>query len=123
MGSPKAGKKALAFIFVVVLLDLLGMSLLIPVTPYIVREFRSDALTVGLLTVVYAAAQFLAAPVLGRLSDRLGRKPVLLVCIVGSAIGYLIFGIGGALWVLFLSRILDGITGGNISVAGAYIAD
>jgi len=113
----------LAFIFVVALLDILGLALLIPVTPYIVREFRSDALTVGLLTVVYSVAQFFAAPFLGRLSDRLGRKPVLLVCILGSAIGYFIFGIGGALWVLFLSRVIDGITGGNISVAAAFIAD
>lgn len=123
MQTQKASKSALAFIFIVALLDILGLSLLIPVTPYIVREFRSDALTVALLTVAYSVAQFLAAPALGRLSDSLGRRPVLLVCILGSSIGYLIFGIGGALWVLFLSRIIDGITGGNISVASAYIAD
>ncbi len=123
MQTPHASKAALAFIFVVALLDILGLSLLIPVTPYIVREFRSDALTVALLTVVYSIAQFIAAPLLGRWSDRFGRKPVLLVCLVGSSIGYFIFGIGGALWVLFLSRLIDGITGGNISVASAFIAD
>src|SRR5258708_35055593 len=123
METQKASRSALAFIFVVCLLDILGLSLLIPVTPYIVREFRSDALTVALLTVVYAVAQFFAAPLLGRLSDRFGRRPVLLVCILGSAVGYFIFGIGGALWVLFLSRVIDGITGGNISVASAFIAD
>lgn len=123
MEKTASNRNALAFIFVVALLDILGLALLIPVTPYIVREFRTDALTVGLLTVVYAMAQFFAAPLLGRLSDRLGRKPVLLVCILGSSIGYFIFGIGGALWVLFLSRVIDGITGGNISVAAAYIAD
>ncbi len=120
---PRASRSALAFIFIVALLDILGLSLLIPVTPYIVREFRSDALTVALLTVVYSVAQFIAAPLLGRLSDRLGRRPVLLVCILGSSVGYLLFGVGGALWILFLSRVIDGITGGNISVASAYIAD
>jgi DHA1 family tetracycline resistance protein-like MFS transporter len=60
---------------------------------------------------------------LGKLSDRLGRRPVLLACVLGSAIGYFIFGIGGALWVLFLSRLIDGFTGGNISTASAYLAD
>lgn len=123
METQKASRSALAFIFVVCLLDILGLSILIPVTPYIVREFRSDALTVALLTVVYSIAQFFAAPLLGRLSDRFGRRPVLLICILGSSIGYFIFGIGGALWVLFLSRVIDGITGGNISVASAFIAD
>lgn len=122
MEKPQS-KYGLAFIFVVVLLDVLGIGLLVPIVPYIVREFRSDALTVGLLTVAYAVAQFFAAPLLGRISDRVGRKPVLLICLLGSAVGYAIFGIGGALWVLFLSRVIDGITGGNISVASAYIAD
>lgn len=121
--TPHAPKSALAFIFVVALLDILGLSLLIPVTPYIVEQFSSTATTVALLSVVYAVAQFFAAPLLGRLSDQLGRRPVLLVCIVGSSIGYFIFGIGGALWILFLSRVIDGITGGNISVAAAFIAD
>lgn len=123
METQKESRSALAFIFVVCLLDILGLSLLIPVTPYIVRQFDSTALMVALLTVVYSIAQFFAAPLLGRLSDRFGRRPVLLVCILGSSAGYLLFGIGGALWILFLSRVIDGITGGNISVASAYIAD
>jgi multidrug resistance protein len=78
---------------------------------------------VTMLTVIYAAAQFIAAPALGKISDRVGRRPVLLVSVFGSAVGYFIFGIGGALWVLFLSRLIDGITGGNLSTAAAYIAD
>ncbi|HWQ11431.1 MAG TPA: MFS transporter [Roseiflexaceae bacterium] len=118
-----AARGPLAFIFTVVLLDLLGVTLLIPVAAYIVREYSTDALAVGLLAVIYSAAQFLAAPVLGRLSDRYGRRPVLLLCLLGSAFGYVLFGIGGALWILFLSRLIDGITGGNLSVAQAYIAD
>jgi multidrug resistance protein len=116
-------RAALAFIFAVVVLDLLGLSILIPVQAYIVRQYSADALMVTLLTVIYAAGQFFAAPLLGLLSDRYGRRPVLLASVLGSAIGYLLFGIGGSLAVLFLSRLIDGITGGNISTASAYIAD
>jgi MFS family permease len=122
-GGRKAGKGALAFILTVVFLDLLGLNILLPVQAYIVRQYNTDALTVGLLSVIYAAAQFIAAPILGRLSDRYGRRPVLLLCVLGSAMGYFMFGLGGALWVLFLSRLIDGTTGGNLSVAQAYIAD
>ncbi len=116
-------KGALVFIFFVVLLDLIGMSILTPVAAYVVRQYSTDALAVSLLTVIYAGAQFFAAPLLGKLSDRLGRRPVLLISILGSAAGYFLFGIGGALWVLFLSRLIDGFTGGNISTASAYLAD
>ena len=119
----KASTGALAFIFATVFLDLLGAAMLIPVLAYIVRLYNTDALTVGLLSVIYSAAQFVAAPILGWLSDRSGRRPVLLLSVLGSAIGYYIFGLGGALWVLFLSRLIDGITGGNIATAQAYIAD
>jgi len=97
----KASKGALVFIFATVFLDLLGAAMLIPVLAYIVRLYNTDALTVGLLSVVYSAAQFAAAPILGWLSDRSGRRPVLLLSVLGSAIGYFIFGLGGALWVLF----------------------
>jgi DHA1 family tetracycline resistance protein-like MFS transporter len=116
-------KRALALIFFIMLMDVIGMSLLFPVAPYIVQRYSSDAVMVTMLTVIYAGAQFLAAPALGKISDRLGRRPVLLVCVLGSAIGYFIFGFAGALWVLFLSRLIDGVTGGNISTASAYIID
>jgi DHA1 family tetracycline resistance protein-like MFS transporter len=116
-------KRALALIFFIMLMDVIGMSLLFPVAPYIVQRYSSDALMVTMLTVIYAGAQFLAVPALGKISDRLGRRPVLLICVLGSAIGYFIFGFAGALWVLFLSRLLAGITGGNISTASAYIID
>jgi DHA1 family tetracycline resistance protein-like MFS transporter len=105
------------------LMDIVGMSIIFPVAPYIVQRYSSDALMVTMLTVIYAGAQFFAAPALGKISDRVGRRPVLLVSVFGSAIGYFIFGIGGALWILFLSRLIDGITGGNISTASAYIID
>lgn len=116
-------RRALTVIFFIMLMDIIGLSILGPVAPYIVRRYSSDALMVTMLTVIYAGAVFFAAPALGKLSDRVGRRPVLLVSVFGSAVGYFIFGIGGALWVLFLSRLIDGITGGNLSTAMAYIAD
>src|SRR6266498_3828861 len=116
-------KRVLRLIFFIMLMDIVGMSIIFPVAPYIVQRYSSDALMVTMLTVIYAGAQFFAAPALGKISDRVGRRPVLLVSVFGSAIGYFIFGIGGALWVLLLSRLIDGITGGNISTASAYIID
>src|SRR3954463_1426425 len=86
--QPHGTKAALGFIFFVILLDLIGMTILMPVQAYIVREFSTDALTVTMLSVIYAAAQFFAAPILGKLSDRYGRRPVLLISVVGSAAGY-----------------------------------
>jgi len=119
----QATKRVLRLIFFIMLMDIVGMSIIFPVAPYIVHRYSNDALMVTMLTVIYAGAQFFAAPALGKISDRVGRRPVLLVSVFGSAVGYFIFGMGGALWVLFLSRLIDGITGGNISTASAYIID
>src|SRR5512134_858819 len=116
-------RAALAFIFITIFLDLLGVGILIPVIPTIVRQFAPGGFVVGLLTLSYSAAQFVAAPALGALSDRTGRRPVLLFSLVGSAVGYVIFGAAHSLAFLFVGRILDGITGGNISTAQAYLAD
>jgi MFS family permease len=116
-------RKALVFLFTTVFLDLLGAGILLPVLPYFVKPFRSDATTVGLLALSFFAAQFFASPILGTLSDRYGRRTILLGSILGSAVGYFMFGIGGSLTILFLARLLDGVTGGNISTAQAYIAD
>ncbi len=113
----------LVFVLITLFLDIMGSTLLLPIVPYIIRQYNTDALTVGLLSAVYSAAAFLAAPVLGKLSDRWGRRRVLLASVLGSAVGYFIFGIAGALWVLFLSRLIDGLTSGNIATAMAYIAD
>ncbi len=116
-------RAAIAFIFITIFLDLLGVGILIPVIPTIVRQFAPGGFVVGLLTLSYSAAQFLAAPALGAISDRTGRRPVLLISLVGSAVGYVIFGAAHSLTFLFVGRILDGITGGNISTAQAYLAD
>jgi len=121
--STKAGNRALSLIFFIMLLDIIGLAILGPVAPYIVKRYSDDALMVTMLTVIYAGAQFFAAPAMGKISDRVGRRSVLLWSVFGSAIGYFIFGIGGALWVLFLSRLIDGVTAGNLSTAAAYIAD
>lgn len=116
-------RRALLFIFLTVFLDLLGVGILVPVIPFLIGEYSTAGLTVGLMALTFSGAQFLAAPLLGRLSDRWGRRPVLVLSVLGSGIGYVLFALGGALWVYFLARLIDGITGGNISAAQAYIAD
>jgi DHA1 family tetracycline resistance protein-like MFS transporter len=120
-------KHALIFGLISVFLCGLGFSIIAPVVPFLVQPYTSNpgeqAIVVTLLTSVYAACVFFAAPVLGALSDKYGRRPLLLVCLLGSAIGYLVFGIGGALWILFAGRIIEGVTGGSISTIFAYFAD
>lgn len=113
----------LVFIFITILINRIGMGILFPVLPFLVEQFRSDALTLGWLASSFAVAQFLATPAIGSISDRYGRRPVMLICVLGSAISYFMFGLAGALWVMFLSRIIDGVTGGVAATAQAYIAD
>lgn len=115
--------RPLLVVFLIVFLDLVGAGILSPVIPYVVAPWRKDGLTVGLLALGFSAGQFLAAPLLGVLSDRFGRRPVLLISLAGTAAGYFLFAWGPSLEILFLARILDGITGGNISTAQAAIAD
>jgi DHA1 family tetracycline resistance protein-like MFS transporter len=128
-------------IFLIVFIDLLGFSLILPLLPYYAETYGATATLVGLLVASYAAAQLIGAPLLGRLSDRIGRRPVLLISVIGTGIGFLLLGfaepIGHLLadliapqaanafiiGILFISRILDGLTGGNITVAQAYITD
>ncbi|QJW47333.1 MFS transporter [bacterium BFN5] len=120
-------KHALIFGLISVFLCGIGFSIIAPVVPFLVQPYTSNpgeqAIAVTLLTSVYAVCVIFAAPIVGALSDKYGRRPLLLVCLLGSAIGYLIFGIGGALWVLFAGRIIEGITGGSISTIFAYFAD
>jgi DHA1 family tetracycline resistance protein-like MFS transporter len=116
-------KRALFLVFFTIFLDILGFGILVPVIPFLVQPFDSSALIIGLLTVAFSFSQFLAAPVLGVMSDRWGRRPILIISIIGAAIAYTAFGAAHALWVFFLARIVDGLSGGNISTAQAYIAD
>lgn len=120
-------KHALIFGLISVFLCGIGFSIITPVVPFLVQPYTSNpseqAIVVTLLTSVYAVCVFFVAPGLGALSDKYGRRPLLLVCLLGSAMGYLVFGIGGSLWVLFIGRIIEGITGGSISTIFAYFAD
>ncbi|HSK87488.1 MAG TPA: MFS transporter [Anaerolineales bacterium] len=110
-------------IILVVFIDLLGFSLIIPLLPYYAQTFNASDTVIGLLLASYAAAQLIGAPLLGRASDRFGRRPILLISIFGTFLGFLLFGFAKSLTMLFVSRILQGITGGNLSVAQAYITD
>jgi DHA1 family tetracycline resistance protein-like MFS transporter len=115
--------KPLFAIFLIVFIDLLGFGLILPLLPYYAETFGASDTVIGLLVASYAAAQLIGAPLLGRFSDRWGRRPVLLVSLVGTGLGFLLLGVANTLLLLFISRILDGLTGGNISVAQAYITD
>ena len=116
-------KSPLLPIFLIVLVDVLGLTIIIPLLPIYAETFGASAFVVGLLISVYGLCQFIAGPLLGQISDRIGRKPLLLVSQVGTFIGLLILAYAHSLWPLFLSRIIDGLTAGNISVAQAYISD
>jgi multidrug resistance protein len=118
-------RSPLVVIFTTVFIDLLGFGIVIPVLPFYAEGTRFNATprTVGLLFASYSIMQLLFSPILGRLSDKYGRRPVLLISIIGTGIGFMILGFATTLWMLFVGRILDGISGGNISTAQAYIAD
>ncbi len=126
MNSSRVSSGTVPFILITAFLNLAGVGIINPVVPFIAGQYvaRADgAFTVALLFTTYSLCQFIAVPTLGALSDRYGRRPVLLVSLLGSAVGYFIFGLGGALWMLFLGRIIDGLTGGNIATIYAYGAD
>ena len=112
-------------IFTTVFIDLIGFGIVIPVLPFYAQGtiFNATPRTVGILFTSYSVMQLIFSPILGRLSDKHGRRPVLFLSIIGTGIGFLILGFATSIWMLFAGRILDGITGGNISTAQAYIAD
>ena len=118
-------RSPLFVIFITVFIDLVGFGIVIPVLPYYAEGTRFGATPreVGLLFASYSVMQLVFAPVLGRLSDKYGRRPILLISLLGTSLGFLILGFASTLWMLFLGRIIDGISGGNISTAQAYIAD
>lgn len=120
-----SGKKVspLVPIFLIVFVDILGLTIILPLFPFYAEKFGATPAIVGSLVSVYAFCQFLAGPILGQLSDRHGRKPILLLSQLGTFIGFLVLAFASSLWMLFLGRIIDGITAGNITVAQAAISD
>jgi len=118
-------RSPLVVIFTTVFIDLVGFGIVIPVLPFYAEgtAFNATPRTVGLLFASYSIMQLIFSPVLGGLSDKHGRRPVLLLSIIGTGIGFLVLGFAKSILMLFVGRILDGITGGNISTAQAYIAD
>ena len=122
----KTNKPKLWIIVGIVLLNSIGFSLVLPLLPFLVGKYlpsQQVVVCMSALMSVFAACTFFAAPVFGALSDRYGRKIILIISLMGSVIGYVLFGIGGVLWILFLGRIIDGLTAGNISTLFAYISD
>lgn len=116
-------KKPLLVIFLTVFIDLIGFGIIIPLSPFLARVYGATPVQVGLLMAVYSAMQFMFSPLWGRLSDRVGRRPILLISIIGTACAHFLFYFGHTLAVLFLARILAGVFSANISTAMAYIAD
>jgi len=126
MQLEKSKNRALGIVIAIVFLNSVGMTIVFPLLPFLVGKYLPESqVVVGMsaLMSVFAACTFLAAPVFGTLSDRYGRKTILFISLIGSMAGYLLFGIGGSLWILFLGRIIDGLTAGNISTLFAYVSD
>ncbi|MDT5155781.1 MAG: hypothetical protein QOC99_501 [Acidobacteriota bacterium] len=118
-------RSPLLVIFITVFIDLVGFGIVIPVLPFYVEgtKFGASPRVVGLLFASYSIMQLIFTPILGRWSDRYGRRPILFFSLLGTSLGFFILGFATTLWMLFAGRIIDGITGGNISTAQAYIAD
>ena len=110
-------------VFIIILVDLLGLTIIIPLMSFYAVSYGASASTIGVLGALYPAAQVIGAPLLGRLSDRFGRRPILIVSQIGTFIGFLILGFAGSLWMIFLARIVDGLSGANIATAQAVITD
>lgn len=121
--SEKLDFKRILPIIVIVLVDLIGLSIIVPLMPYFAARFSATPLVIGILQATYPLMQFVGAPILGRLSDRFGRRPILIISQIGTLAGFILLGFSNTLWLLFLSRIIDGLSGANMSTAQAAIAD
>src|SRR4051812_28457027 len=125
--SPVAVRSGKWFIFIAVFIDMVGIGIAFPVLPLLVGEYTTNTATQTYwaitLSTTYALMQFLCAPLLGALSDRFGRRPVLIAAIVGLGIHYFMIAAAVSLWIMLLARIMGGITGASFSVANAYLAD
>jgi MFS family permease len=116
-------RSSLLVLFLTVFIDLIGFGMVIPFLSFYAREYGASGTTVGAVVGIYSIMQFFFAPIWGRMSDRIGRRPVLLISLTASCVGYFLFGFARSLFALFASRIIAGIGGANIGTAQAYIAD
>ncbi|MGO9379451.1 MAG: MFS transporter [Dissulfurispiraceae bacterium] len=110
-------------IILTVFIDVLGLAIIIPVLPFYVESFGASALTLTMLFSVFSFFSFMSAPFLGTLSDRVGRRPIIIISIISTAIGWFVFASAHTLWVLFLGRIIDGMAAGNLPIAQSYLVD
>ena len=115
--------KRMSVLMAVAFVDMIGLMLVLPLLPLYAKDLHADAITIGFLTASFPVAQLMASPVWGRVSDRYGRRPALLVGLTASAIAYAVFGFATTLWLLFVSRFIQGLGGGTTGVAQAYVAD
>ena len=113
----------LVIIFITVFIDLLGFGIIIPLLPFYAESFGANAFTIGLLGTSFSLMQFVFSPVWGRWSDKIGRKPIILVGLLGSCLSYVMLAMAGSLPLLFAARIVGGIAGANVATAQAYVAD
>jgi MFS family permease len=120
---PVLRRRELFPIILIVAVDFLGLGLVLPVMPFYAEQNGASPFSAGALIAVFGLCQFLAGPLLGRLSDRYGRKPILLLSQIGSLFGYILLALSQTLWLTFAARIIDGLTAGNMSVAQAYVSD
>src|SRR5437773_7059725 len=118
-----AARSRLSVIFFTILVDLIGFGIIIPILPYYAQRLGAGGFGLGALLGVYSLMQFVATAVLGRTSDRVGRRPILLTTMLCNAVGYLLFAAAHSYAILFLARVVSGFAGGNISAAQAYVAD
>jgi multidrug resistance protein len=118
-----ASRARIGVIFFTVLIDLIGFGIVLPILPSYAQRFGAGGLGYGAIIGIFSLMQFVATALLGKLSDRIGRRPVLLTTMLVNAVGYTLFAFAGSYWVLFLSRVVSGFAGGNISAAQAYMAD
>jgi MFS family permease len=115
--------RSLLPIFLIVIVDVLGLTLILPLLPFYAEHYGASPAMVGMLSATFALCQLIAGPVLGQLSDRFGRKPLLIVSQLGTFAGFLLMANATHLWMIFVARAIDGATAGNITIAQAYIAD
>ncbi len=110
-------------IFTILVTEVLGFSLILPFLPFYAQQFGATPLMIGLISTSFSLCQFFSSPIMGRLSDHYGRKPLLILSQLSTFVGFLILGFANSLWMIFLSRIVDGLVGANYTIAQAYLSD